>query len=343
MRQIILASFLTAILATVATSKGASDPLSPYLDSKTVGVIHFDISKVDLNQFGAWATKMSSLAAQDQQPGSQKNGAMDRIALVLKWMSDFRASGGKDIYAVFRSGSDGGTEFAYVAYVIVPLYGGKPEALAKTVNALTSLGWTMVPAQSDVQGNELVFSQWTGAEKANAPAAQPRPDLTDALASGRNAVVCAVLKGSTTIQPLRDTGIFFLLIGPDFSGAGPPPTPLDAITAFSFSLCAPPKESISWTFQCKDAKSAAALADFMNISFGEVRHHTKDELADEQRAGAQADAGMADLSHSMSKFMAAVNPKATGSRVTTTLNQDAFDSFMFFLMFNGVISGMVTP
>jgi len=344
MRQLILAMLLVTILGALATAQRTADlsspppppppPLAPAPspDSQPRGLIHFDFSSMNMDQVNVCAAATLSCIPNPESRDRQQKLAKNRIAQLSKWTSSFKAAGGKDVFAVI-GGWNGQIE---LDEVIVPLDGTNPDELEKTIRAFNSLEWVSIPQQSTLVGKSLVFS-WSGSEKTDNPLAHPRPEWADALGPGRSAAFRAALPGN----PLNWTPsgfIYCMMTGESPLGDAPSNSPLISISVTSISLCISPKGSVAWSFQCADAKSADTLSDYMNAGFANWREKIKESSADEKGVNPQQNAMMAAVNDQFSKLLAAMKPKAVGSRVTTMLDQDAVGSFI--LLATGSLAGV---
>jgi hypothetical protein len=306
----------------------ADSPVAPFVDSQTNGVIYVDTSNVDMDQIDAWQQK--ALASANISDPAQKERAekqaQKQIASTKKWIADFRAAGGKDMYIVvslagLMTGAPGG--------VIIPLNGANPDGLAKIFNPRGNppAGNPNDPNAAQMQrmqpttavvGTSMVFSTGAGVDKLKTPSAEPRPDLTDALSAGGSAVLRVAFVPST----LKNNPFIAAMLNGRGPGGPQPPfaePQWDAVTWMSISVSTPPKASGNCTIQCKDADSASAMADLI----------TKKIQTGKTDATAQGNISPEDYD----KLSVALKPKVDGSQVVIAIDQDTMDNVVGPMMF----------
>ncbi|HEY1922676.1 MAG TPA: hypothetical protein VGG44_07900 [Tepidisphaeraceae bacterium] len=321
-------SLTIALLLGAQSPARADSPVAPFVDSQTNGVIYIDTSNVDMDQIDAWQQKAlaSANTADAVQKARTERQAQKQIASTKKWIADFRAAGGKDLYVVvslagIMTGAPGG--------VIVPLNGANPDGLAKIFNPngnppppadpndpQAAQMQRMQPTTA-VVGTTMIFSTGSGVDKLKTPSTEPRPDLTDALSAGGNAALRVAFVPST----LKNNPFIAAMLnsrGP--GGQAPFADPQwDAVTWMSISVSTPPKASGNCTIQCKDADSAAAMSD----------------LITQKLASGKADATAKGniTADDYDKLSAAMKPTVSGSQVVIALDQDTMDNVIGPMMF----------
>jgi hypothetical protein len=272
-----LAIFVTLIVLTGGRQFAFADStIAPFVDSQTSLVIHVDFSSLDMDQVDAWQQKALAGVADPIRRANQQQAAQKAIAQAKDWIGKFKTAGGKDLYVVvslagLMQGAPGG--------LVIPLNGSDGTALAKvfTPNGNpppadpadpNAAQQARMQPQTAVVGTSMVFSTGAGIAKMKTPSAEPRQDITDALASGGDATVHIVLNPAA----LKTNPLFSAIVNSRMGGQNPggaPPQPpfsdpqWDAVTWMSLSLTAPPKEAGNCTIQCKDADSASALSDLI--------------------------------------------------------------------------------
>jgi hypothetical protein len=332
-------SLTIAALIYAPSAARADSPIAPFVDSQTNGVIYIDTSTIDMDQVDAWQQKAmasANITDPDAKARAEKK-AQVQIAATKKWISDFKTAGGKDMYVVvslagLMSGAPGG--------VIVPLNGANPEGLAKVFNPRGNPppGDPNEPQAAQMQrmqpttavvGTTMIFSTGAGVDKLKTPSSEPRPDLADALAAGgdgpslRLAFVPSTLKNNPFIAAMIN--------GRGGTGQQPPfaDPQWDAVTWVSISVSAPPKASGNCTIQCKDAGSAAAMADLV----------TKKLQSGKNDATQQGNISPEDYD----KLSVAMKPKVDGSAVVIAIDQDTMDNVVGPLLFKATQHNQAGP
>jgi hypothetical protein len=327
-----LASMFAAMMALLICGRSparADSPIAPFLDSQTTGVIYVDASNVDMDQIDAWQQKAleSANIADPAAKARAEKSAQAQIASTKKWISDFKTAGGKDLYVVVSlagllQGAPGG--------VIVPLYGANPDGLAKIFNPRgnpppadpndpQAAQMQRMQPMTAVVGTSMVFSTGAGLEKLKTPSIEPRPDLTDALSAGGEAPLRLAFVPST----LKNNPFIAAMLG-RHAGGGPPSPPFadpqwDGVTWVSISVSTPPKASGNCTIQCKDADSAAAMADLVTkkIQDGKIDATQRGNISAED----------------YDKLSTAMKPKVDGTQVVIAIDQGTMDNVVGPLLF----------
>lgn len=298
--------------------------VAPFVDSQTNAVIHVDFSTLDMDQVDAWQQKALDGIADPIERARQQQSAQRGIDSAQRWITKFKAAGGKDLYVVISlagliQGAPGG--------MIIPLNGADPAVLARVFNPRGNLPPAdpndpsaaqqarMMP-QTAVVGNAIIYSTGSGIEKLKTPSTEPRQDLIDALAAGGDSTVHLVLTPSN----LKNNPLFAAIMNSRMGGAngGAPQQPpfsepqWDAVTWISVSLTAPPKASGSCIVQCKDSDSASAMADL-------IEKKMQDAKNDPAKHG---NIGPEDFD----KLITAVKPTVSGTQVVMNLDQDTINN-----------------
>ena len=337
----IYASILAMMIAMVLWGQSparADNPLAPFVDSQTTGVIYVDPSNVDMDQIDAWQQKAiaSASIADPAEKARAEKSAQASIASTRKWISDFKTAGGKDLYVVvslagLMQGAPGG--------LVIPLNGANPDGLAKVLNPRgnpppadpndpQAAQMQRMQPMTAVVGTSMVFSTGAGLDKFKTPSIEPRPDLADALSAGGDAPLrVAFVPSSLRNNPF----VAAMLSARGLSGgpAGAPQPPFaepqwDAVTWVSISVSTPPKASGNCTIQCKDADSAAAMADLVSKKI----QSGKDDAT--QRGNISAE--------DYDKLSAAMKPKVDGTQVVIAIDQGTMDKVVGPLLFKAAHS-----
>jgi hypothetical protein len=310
-----------------ATRSAADTPLAPFVSGQTDAVIYVDLTAVDVDALQALEQKVIAQLPPDQAAKMQQQQAQTdkQMAQTRQWLDGFKKAGGKDAYVVVQlSGLFQGKPGA----LLVPLQPGVDStALAAYLNpaAAAPPNPNMPPSpmqpKTEVIGQMLVFAPGPMIEdfKTGAATPQPRPDLAEGLAAAGDApfrivAIPASLKRSPMLGMLGAMGRGGQ---PGAPPAGPMAEPeWNNVTWVAVSGSLPPKESGSFTCQCKDADSANAMADMINKK---IQERKNDPQA--QQMGADAD-----------KLAAALKPTVNGTRVVINLDQDTVDNVMIPIM-----------
>ena len=319
LKKNIWAVFLVAGIFWAAAFVRGDDVIGPFVDSQTNGVIYVDFSAIDMDQLDAWHAKMATTIPDDAERAQQVKDMKEALGTMRKWVGDFRAAGGKDLYVVISlsgimSGSPGG--------VVVPLNGGDGSALAKVfpqaqappagLPDASAAQWARMQPASAVVGGEMVFSTGAGVDRMKTPSSEVRQDLADALAAGKGGAVEIAFNPAM----LKNNPFFAMMLARNGAG-GPGQSPLsdpvwDGVTWVSVSLTAPPKEMGNLTIQCKDADSAAAMS-------GWIAQKMQDGKADATKGGSIS-------ADDYDKLISVVKPVVKGSQVVVSVDQDAIDN-----------------
>jgi len=180
--QKIYSSILSLTIASLLCAQSAAradNPVAPFVDSQTNGVIYVDTSTVDMDQIDAWQQKAIASAdiADPAEKARAEKSAQSKIAGTRKWISDFKAAGGKDLYVVV---SLGGIMQGEPGGVVIPLNGANPDGLAKIFNPRgnpppadandpqAAQRQRMQPMTA-VVGTSMVLSTGAGLEKLKTP------------------------------------------------------------------------------------------------------------------------------------------------------------------------------
>jgi hypothetical protein len=171
-----------------------------------------------------------------------------------------------------------------------------------------------------VVGTSMVFSTGAGLDKFKTPSIEPRPDLADALSAGGD----APLRMAFVPSSLRNNPFVAAMLSARGGPGGPPQPPFaepqwDAVTWVSISVSTPPKASGNCTIQCKDADSAAAMADLVSKKI----QSGKDDAT--QRGNISAE--------DYDKLSAAMKPKVDGTQVVIAIDQETMDNVVGPLLF----------
>ena len=214
--------------------------------------------------------------------------------------------------------------------IIVPINGADPVALSKVFvisgmppidpNDPNAAAMARMRPQTAVVGNVIIFSTGAGIDKFKAPSSEPRQDLLDGLAAGKDTAVQISLTPST----IKNNPFFKMITSGMMNrgaqpGQAPPVAPLaepewDSVTWISLAINSPPKESANSIFQCKDADSAAALAALFNKNIQQYKD-------DPTKRG---DVSQDDFN----KLLTVAKPTVAGSQVTMNLDQDTIDNVL---------------
>jgi hypothetical protein len=324
----LMLSLTVGTLVGVQSPARADSPVAPFVDSQTNGVIYVDTSNVDMDQIDAWQQKAleSANVTDAVQKERTEKQAQKQIAQTKKWIADFKAAGGKDMYVVvslagLMTGAPGG--------VIVPLNGANPDGLAKVFNPRgnppaadpndpNAAQMQRMQPTTAVVGTAMIFSTGAGVDKLKTPSTEPRPDLTDALSAGGS----AALRVAFVPSGIKNNPFIAAMLNARGAGGSQPPfaePQWDAVTWMSISVSTPPKASGSCTIQCKDGDSASAMADLITkkIQTGKADATQQGKMSPED----------------YDKLSAALKPKVDGSQVVIAIDQDTMDNVVGPMMF----------
>jgi hypothetical protein len=320
-----IAVAMVALLSVRAAM--ADSVIAPFIDSQTSGIIYLDLSNIDMDAVGAWQQKAIATIPDEAKRAQQQDQADKSMVTAKKWVSDFKAAGGKDLYVVvslagLMQGTPGG--------MIVPLNGTDGSALTKVVNPNgnpppgdpndpQAAQQSRMQPQTSVIGNMLVYSTGSGLTKMKTPSTEPRQDLLDALSSGGDSTLHVVLTPST----VKNNPLFAAIVNSRMRAGNNTQPPFsepqwDNVNWLSISVVAPPKESGNCTIQCKDAASAQAMADLINKKIADG----KADFIDKQKMSPD----------DYEKMAAALKPTVTDKQVVISLDANAIDNVMLPIM-----------
>jgi len=237
---------LAIVLALVFawSAAGAEDDarvrtIAPYLDEQTFAVAHVSLTGLDcaavLPDFGPFE-------------GIDAAGAKDLQANADRWLGEFKKAGGRDVYLVFSL-----ADFPDVPFLIAPLPDGSD---AKALAALFK--FQAGPFQGGEQVGDVVFAGTAAArERLRTLKPAPRAELARAFAAAGDGAAQVAF-----IPPPHLVRIFdeLMPVLPKEVGGTKAPVLTQGLRWAALGLDAPPKMSLRWTVQSKDAAAARAFA-----------------------------------------------------------------------------------
>jgi 3-methyladenine DNA glycosylase Tag len=297
-------------MLVVCKIASADDVLTPFVDAQTDAIVHADLSKLDMDALTAFAQRLIDKSSiPDNQKAQTSQQMQASMAQSKKWVADFKAAGGKDIYVVVNVA---GVMTGDPGAVIAPIgAGADPAALAKILNP--TAGQNAVPGAANapttaVIGQNLVMGIPARLDKyknpAPADANAPHIDLLDAMATGSDSAIQIAVGARGMTMATQMTGM---------QGMAGPGSPLAGVTWLAIALNAPPTESFNLTMQTKDAATATAMSDSMN------------QKIEAMKTDPQAKAALGD---NVGKFADALKPTTDGTKVSVGMKTDDIETLV---------------
>ena len=222
--------------------------IAPYLDEKTVAIVHFDPARIDV------AAAVDRIAEIWRPTPQETAELMAFVKNSQTQLDTFAKAGGRDIYAVATSESS-------QAYLIATIReGGDPLAIARALKKDDGF------EAAEQVGNVVFAGSKSTLEKLKAARAAPRPELVKAFeAAGDTSAQLVVLPTPEMRQGLS-------AFSADSAGAK---LAADGLQWVAVGLNAPPKLSVLLTIQMKDAASAAALSKLITSLVAALGNHSR--------------------------------------------------------------------
>jgi tetratricopeptide (TPR) repeat protein len=287
-----------ADVAAVPAARPAAIPqaqaaeLEKYLQPNTDVAIHLDLSQAKLDQILEWFSKQVQAAGLSQEQATQMLATARASAVSVDPMVQAAAkAGATDAYGIVSfSASEQEPPFV----IIPPAPKMNADEVARALNnfAKTDAVTAVVSGGTVLVGSPAVVNKL----KANPPAARGKANLLAALAQRGNAAATVALDGS-----LLET---FLVKDPQKDKG--------AVLWALLSVSVPPRESITFQVQAKDAAAAQIVAGKLN------------EFLEQMKADAQLKEAFGDPA----KLFAALQPRVDQSNVTVSLDAKTIQSIV---------------
>jgi len=261
----IMASVAVMLMVGARLAMAQANPLAqmvaPYVDDQTLGVLHVDLSRLDIDATekllldAIQATKLDAVDKDDV-----KTGLRQGLPEIRRWVAEFRKAGGRHVFIVMRFGD----LHRSPGLVIAPLEQGGD---AKAISALLFSGKTDGPQNSppdtsafayatEVVGTTVLMGTRDIVARAKTIKPVARPHLTDALAAAGDTTFQAILMPTEESRKVMEDA------GPDLPpelGGGPVMGITRGFVWGAASVNSAPKASLTIIFQSQDADSAKAL------------------------------------------------------------------------------------
>jgi hypothetical protein len=287
-----IAALFFPLVLTLPAAAGAKkfDPearakfLAPFLDAQTIGVIHVDVTRIDVDLLSARLAEAARW--------SSKELAREK-ALLQEKLGAFAKAGVKEVYVVFSL-----ADLLDLPFVVAPLEEGVKEgAVAELFDKVLT-----IPGVHEKIGNVYFGGSKRIRERLRTLKPASRPEVAKALAAA----------GDTTIQLLffmppdgRRVMDEMLPTLPKEIGGGPSSTLTRGLLWAAIGADVSPKLSLNVVIQSEDAAAAKKLRDWIAGVY---------KLLGEQKEVKQ-------FLPNFDKLAAAFLPKVEGDRLTLTVEE----------------------
>lgn len=250
-------------------------PVAPFLDDSAVVVARLDVPAINLNAIQAWGLRLL------QQSGAPPKEIADAVAQVpeefgkaQKWLDDFQAAGGREIFFVGYVQPGQETEVSLLivrleknadAKMLVGLIRqtgvfdiAEDEALEGPVRSSTTAPTTEAAATQAAEDNQaharlvggtLVFGQFKDFEKLKRLKPVARPEFDKALAATDSPTLCAAVVFNPSLLKQLDN--------PNVMWFGPlSKEKLSKLRWAALGVRPPPQPFLHLQFQASDANAA---------------------------------------------------------------------------------------
>jgi hypothetical protein len=236
---------LPALRAGEFDATARARALAPFIDEQTVGVIHVDLTRIDVDALVSWAVEVGRL---------EKGAIEDFQREGRSWLADLTKVGGKELYVVLSLADLPIDQ----PLIIMPL---ADDLDAQAVRAVLGRIPLFKPISFEKWGAALVGGGANTRKRLGDGKPAARPELTKAFAAA----------GDTTLQVLllpppdarRVIQELLPALPPQLGGGSTRPLTQGLLWAAA-GVDLPPRPSLRLTFQSPDANAAQALNDLLS-------------------------------------------------------------------------------
>ncbi len=300
-------AFLLPLLVLLPTPAHAADrkfdadaaakTIAPYLDDRTVAVVHVDLTRLDVDAF---ADKFAALTKMKLDDLAQEKKA---VAFLLQTLTK---AGAKDAFLVVSLiDLPNGTPF-----VVLPLgKDGDPKAILDLTpkDSLHSYG-PFAEFRYEQIGQAIVGGGDATRKRLKTLQPEPRPEVAKALAASKDGVARAVVFATTDMRKVFEETLPEL---PPELGGGSIKVLTRGLQWVSLEMDAPPKLSLHFLYQTSDKDSAKALRELLVKAA---------KFAGEQKEVQEIP--------NAAKLLDALLPKLDGDQLTLTVDDTTLSSLL---------------
>src|SRR5262245_48262523 len=216
--------------------------LAPFLDEQTIAAVHVDLSRLDVDSFSRWVTRVTR---SDPKEAAEPREALRQLVEGLK------KAGARDVYVVLSLADlpDG------TPLVVFPV---DKETNVKTLKGMVEKPGPLGELQFEEKGNALVGSSGITLKRLKNSKPKPRPEF----ARGLDAAGDATLQAAAAPTPaLRRSLTEVMPALPRQLGGGPTKVLAEGPEWAAVGLDMPPRASLRMTVKATNATTAKALRD----------------------------------------------------------------------------------
>jgi hypothetical protein len=242
--QLALAYALPAAAADESGAEARARVIAPFVDGRTISVVHVDLSRIDADTLLNWAVEVGQLEKEEIE-GPKR--------LVSGWRTDFTKAGGKEFYVVV-SPTDLPME---LPLVVVPLAAGADEdSVRRSLNRVK----VFQQFRFEKSNHALIGGSDSARKRLRDAGPAPRPELARAFSRAGDTTVQVLLLPTTDTRRVIDE--LLPTLPPEAGGGSTRPLTHGLLWA-ALGVDLPPKLSVRLTIQSPDAQAARALKDFL--------------------------------------------------------------------------------
>jgi hypothetical protein len=259
---VILLAFVLHSFAFAADNPAARH-VAPFADEQTVAIVHLDVDRFDVDALKAKAQELSAKLGPEEQQQATLMLSLG-IPAMKSGRDAFIKAGGHHVYFVFTmSDALGSPGFALVPLeqgadektIANLLFSGRPDG-PNSLGA-NQTGW---PEAAETVNGAVVMGSRAMIKRLGERKATPPAHLEAAFASAGDSALQVIALLPDDARKVIDTLWPNL---PQELGAQPTAPLTSGFSHAALSINLPPQVSLKLTIQAKDAKSAAALGDFI--------------------------------------------------------------------------------
>ena len=328
MRTLIIAAVIVTLSAPLVAGEAPAiiekyDPaavaksIAPYLDAQAMLFARIDVSRIDVD---AAVAKLMEIADPIRQADPQGWAMMDQgvgatQAEAKKWIADFTAAGGREVYIILDL-----TGLPHDPLIAIAPLSGKADTqtvanLLKYASAeAPESGPTGRPFESArIKGNVVFAGGELAMQRIDSLKPIPRPQLTEAFAAaGDGAIQILFMPNEMTRRVIAE----MMPTLPEELGGGPSSVLFEGVKWAAFGASISPQISLRLTVQSTSPQAADALSGLIDNFFNYYRPF-------EQQMTPRFD---------MKKAIALVTPKRVGDRLELFMNEQRIDKLMNVLL-----------
>ena len=267
MSRILTLTLLTALTASAWADEDRKDSdmlaraMAPYIHARTIGVIHLDLARLDLEAFARWAFEQKLEAAQRPSPIRQLAGLVEPL----------RRAGARDVCAILDLDQD-------ILELPPLIIGLEPKANTKGVATALRVLLTMATnVQVEERDGYLVVGGENTLQRLRQVKRVGRPEVAKVLSSKAGGAHHVLFSPPNDLRRAFDEMIPEL---PPTLGGGPSRPLTKGLRWLALGVDLPPRPHLSLTVQAADVRSATELKEIIDrgLPLWADAHHLREVL-----------------------------------------------------------------